>query len=169
MDPVRIYASNTVQDDCREAVIIISPDLYLPKEKPYDEVERKRTLKMVLAHEWLEVMQAFEDREREKKKVLNKIDTILMLDSLQQRTIWQDSSGFEKQMHLALRELLISRDSIIKRLQELHEVSVKDLKALIQSDSNEAASIIRNVEKHFSSTANVNQSAVSDRIIEILL
>ena len=71
-------------------------------------------------------------------------------------------------MHAALRELLVSTESLTEMLSELSHMSPAQLASLVSEDPKSADKIIRNLVNCFSAKWSVKRELVYDRLYEML-
>lgn len=130
--------------------------------------------KVVMAHEWIEVMYCFEYNKRisESKRICGKqnIDSIIYLLSFlddDAQCIWQDSKDDWLSLYKALRYLLVSKNSIIEMLENIYDIDHSDFFQV--KDLNKTMTIIRELIKTFSDKWSVDPALVQSRIRELLL
>ena len=158
----KIWACNVVQkkdDGTYDAVIHVSSDFF---EQP----AFKR--KMILAHEWIEVMMAFRDGERPSKQIdLDKVQMAILFNILQLRAPWQDSLEFDTEMHGALRTLLVSGQSI-RELAEEFGTAIETIQQQVKAEPAKAGAIIRKIAATFNARHSVDLPLVFDRFRDVL-
>ena len=170
-DHADILSSNVVSKDgdVLSAFVFVNPDLLkYPKEFQ----------KLVLAHEWIDVIYAFETggKNRQSLGSQNKIDTALMFNTLSRRNLWQDTSEQLSLIHSALRELLVPKKILEEVVEDffVNRGGLKNLKDLVFSadgellPESESAENLRLLSEVYAHKWAVQPALVKDRIRELL-
>ena len=102
------------------------------------------------------------------KRVKDKIDLVLLFNSLKQRACWQETESQLCMIQTALRLLLVPEESLEKTLQETCCETVASLKKMIRINPNKAKALIEGVVKVHSAKHDIDEKLVWDRIMEAL-
>ena len=125
--------------------------------------------KMALAHEWIHAMLAFKGDFRGLKIVSGQAEMLALFHSLKRRSYWQDSAEFSSALHKALRELLVSEDSIREMLAaEPFNTTIEDLRVKWNKDPVSEYVTIRNLIEMFAGKWSVDMDLVVDRLQQLL-
>ncbi len=166
-----VWATNVITNpnDSLTGFIFVNPDL----------LNAPASLrKFVLAHEWIEVMLAFawEGASPYHQSLLqnHKIDMAIMFSAIGQRAFWQDSNDELLLMNVALRRLLVSKESLEKMILDHQSVfepiqNLESWAGLCATDPETARNLIVLMSTIFSHTKNVRSETVEERIQEILI
>ncbi len=162
-----IWVSNLLikQPDGKLAgVILVSTDLLrLPRERR----------KEILAEEWIEVMVGFENQGRPEKRVAGRAAMIARLYNLslsvKPSVPWEDTSDEKSTIQVALREILVSQQSLDEMAPEFGFMSLRAIKNIFTKDPARAQTTIEELAARFSEKKSVQVDLVIDRIREILL
>ena len=162
-----ILAANCVKLDRQgtyQASIQLNPILLTDKKKYPAHV-----VKMILAEEWLEVMVGLRDKKRDsmQKLVDNKLDLLVIFNSLKCRGAWQDSTEQQIALHGALRELLASKESLLQMAAE-YSLTETEIKRQMGVNPNETMKSIQQFARAYAYKYNVDYDMVLDRFQFVL-
>ena len=157
-----VWATNTIHkiNETYQAVIHVDPNI---------DDQSPIIRKYIYAHEWIEIMYCFHNDSRitlkriEKNK--NAIDTLNALNNLKRRCAWQDKVQDVDMLAPALRNLLVSHDSIMEFLKHKYSMTLTDFKDRLQRGDSE---IYENVCRGFSIKWSVHVAMVKDRMDELV-
>ena len=124
---------------------------------------------MILAEEWLEVMVGLRDKKRDsmQKLVDNKLDLLVIFNSLKCRGAWQDSTEQQIALHGALRELLASKESLLQMAAE-YSLTETEIKRQMGVNPNETMKSIQQFARAYAYKYNVDYDMVLDRFQFVL-
>ena len=125
--------------------------------------------KMVLAHEWVHSMVALRDGKVGEVNSVDKVQMLIFSGWLRRRSLWCDSPEQLNEMHTALRQLLVSRESVEEMLTGEFHMSIEELAALVREDPNRAYLGITNLVLAFAGKWTVDEDLVFDRLREMLM
>ena len=157
-----ILSANTLKrldDDSFCGIITVNPELL-----EYEPTFRKFTL----AEEWIEIMVGFRDKGLRRQRVKDRIFLMMIYDSLIHVAPWQDSQEDEREIHSALRKLLIPLEHLDQLAQSIHGFSLKDVPNMIETDRQRTGHRLRDLAKHASMRWSVEYRWVTSRIMEFL-
>ena len=123
--------------------------------------------KVILAHEWIEVLMAMRDGQRPKTMPLGKVELALLYNTLHMRSPWQDPPDFELQLHQAIRYLLVTKASLEELAYEFG-TSLSSIVELVKTNPSEAGTLIRQLANTYSAKWSVDLPLVFDRLQESL-
>lgn len=162
VDP-HVWACNNIDktDDVITAMVVAGRDL---ADQPIE------LRKFVLAHEWLEVMYFFCNGKRlGDRKISKKTDIVIMYEVLKRRCPWQDSADEWCALHLALRALLVSNQSLEELLAEPpFSVTVPQFRRMATTTPQRAAQLYEDTVSAFAAKWSVRRDLAGDRLDEVL-
>ena len=142
--------------------------------------------KRILAHEWIHAMAVLEGINPSPKRVSDHFNALLFFSTMGRKWLrprWQDSEEMNYCMQSALRQLLVSKESIEEMLYCRHKLFVhpvnpemlsaedqtkENLFTLIENNEEEARGIISELITDFSRTWSVDMTLVHERLQEVL-
>lgn len=163
----KIWASNTVMSEDSQP-----PNGFISVASRFmdrSSDEGKEQLKEILAQEWLEVMLKLRDSPNKRNKVVSGNESLAIIFAFLGRpALWQDMPLESQLTHAAIRELLVSTESLTEMLDETFDMSPVQLRSLAKEDPNIASKRIRNLVHRFSAKWSVKRELVYDRLHEML-
>lgn len=151
-----ITASTVVlEKEDGQMVAVISCE---PKFKNWSRPQQK----MVLAHEWLHAMLAFQKDSGRQKLITN------LTETLGHSGLSDDQSEQEMQIQAAIRDLLVSRESARNLLNESFGIDFEGLKGILQEDFAKGAEIIKQFVVLYSDKCAVEEHLVLEQLHRFL-
>lgn len=98
----------------------------------------------------------------------DQITMLVMFDSLKQPAPWQDREDDRAEMHGALRQLLVSKESLESYMDRLG-CTVSQFEELVVTNKTKAALMVREIVENFSSKFSVDQDLVLSRFRQLFL
>jgi len=151
-----------IKDDVPFSAIVADRSL-----REMSKIERKA----ILAHEWIHAMLALRDGVTAAKTVVNKEELVTFLYALDEMdaSYWEDQDSEKFELWLAIRELLVSTESVEDMLKEDYNSSVKKLKEEVYQDFESARDLRRKFIKRFSLKWSVDEKLVRERLVKDIL
>lgn len=153
-------AINTQQNGSLVATIIVSSSIFKLSISEQKEI---------LAHEYVEVLKAFQKGSR-LKAVLGREGYVIFMALVEsgRAPIFQDSQQDQADIERATEVLLVSKDSLLKILRQKN---INDFDALVQlmlSSQEEAKAKVEQVANHFENELHTPRQIVKNRLYEIV-
>jgi hypothetical protein len=152
-----IWATNLIhaaEDGQRSAIIVVSPEV-----QTLGAIRQKA----ILAHEYVEVVSAIVDG-RQSKAVHTRQELVLFLALSKRRAIFSDTWDERDEIALAVRELLVSQESIRQVMDELG-IAPERLRELVASNPAEAYEQLDVICRTLSASEAVDVELVEGQLI----
>jgi hypothetical protein len=157
-----VWSSSTVRrknDGTMDAVVFFNPKLF---------GESATFRKFVFAYEFIEVMLSFGPHPP-RKELSEDEDLVLLQDYLGGRSVWQESQSKASQIHQAVKQILVSRESLNEVLHEsFDELDLRGLRKKIKASPVESLGIFCDLTKVFAEKKHVCEEVVKERLMEVL-
>jgi hypothetical protein len=154
---ISMYGDNSQVETC---IAVDSSFTKLPRQ----------VQKAYLAHEWIHAMMVCRDENNIAKRMSDQSEGSLYGYLLTYNSFWQDDEPFSQRLKVALNQLLVPDELILRVLEEDFQMDIGQLRSDFNTRNNivKAIDIAKDFVKIFSARYSVSSEIVTKRLVEMV-